>query len=128
MGCHDRSCATEPRATKRLMGNAGHQVLQKFNGGFARIQRNAVGRATSHCSCLILAVIGQPDGCRLLLPAWMTESWATALPTVDVPRLKPLSRAAAPMIASECADSAGRGRVTQIHVITAPACRSGTAW
>jgi hypothetical protein len=32
-------------------------------------------------------MIEQPDGCRVLLPAWMTESWAASLPTVEVPRL-----------------------------------------
>jgi len=32
-------------------------------------------------------VIEQPDGCRVLLPAWMTESSAAALPMVEVPRL-----------------------------------------
>src|ERR1700676_1418457 len=32
-------------------------------------------------------VIEQPDGCRVLLPAWMTESSAATLPMVAVPRL-----------------------------------------
>lgn len=32
-------------------------------------------------------VIEQPDGCRVLLPAWMSESWAATLPTIEVPRL-----------------------------------------
>jgi hypothetical protein len=32
-------------------------------------------------------VIEQSDGCRALLPAWMTESHAASLPTVEVPRL-----------------------------------------
>src|SRR6266853_4498159 len=32
-------------------------------------------------------VIEQPDGCRVLLPAWMTEIGAAALPIVEVPRL-----------------------------------------
>jgi hypothetical protein len=31
-------------------------------------------------------VIEQPDGCRVLLPAWMTESSAAILPMVAVPR------------------------------------------
>ena len=32
-------------------------------------------------------VIEQPNGCRVLLPAWMTESCAAALPMVEAPRL-----------------------------------------
>jgi hypothetical protein len=32
-------------------------------------------------------VIEQPDDCRVLLPAWMTESFAATLPMVAVPRL-----------------------------------------
>ena len=32
-------------------------------------------------------VIDQADGSRALLPEWMTEPWAAALPVVDVPRL-----------------------------------------
>ena len=32
-------------------------------------------------------VIEQPDGWRVLLPAWITKSSAVALPTVEVPRL-----------------------------------------
>ena len=32
-------------------------------------------------------VIEQPDGCRVLLPAWMTETSAAAMPMVEVPRL-----------------------------------------
>ncbi|MFG3591486.1 hypothetical protein [Bradyrhizobium sp. RDI18] len=32
-------------------------------------------------------LIEQSDGCRVLLPAWMTESHAASLPTVEVPRL-----------------------------------------
>ena len=32
-------------------------------------------------------VIEQPDGCRILLPAWMTESRAAAQPMVEVPRI-----------------------------------------
>ena len=32
-------------------------------------------------------VIEQPDGCRVFLPAWMTESYAATLPIVKVPRL-----------------------------------------
>src|SRR5437763_17055170 len=31
--------------------------------------------------------IEQPDGCRVLLPAWMTKSCAAALPMVELPRL-----------------------------------------
>ena len=31
-------------------------------------------------------VIGQPDGCCVLLPTWMTERAAAALPMVEVPR------------------------------------------
>lgn len=31
--------------------------------------------------------IEQTNGCRVLLPAWMTESGAAALPMVEVPRL-----------------------------------------
>jgi hypothetical protein len=36
-------------------------------------------------------VIEQPDGCRVLLPAWMTETYAAALPMVQVPRLSLVS-------------------------------------
>ena len=32
-------------------------------------------------------VIEQPDGCRVFLPAWMTENHAATLPIVTVPRL-----------------------------------------
>lgn len=32
-------------------------------------------------------VVEQPDGCRALLPVWMTESSAATLPIVTVPRL-----------------------------------------
>lgn len=32
-------------------------------------------------------VIEESDGCRVLLPAWMTESHAASLPTVEVPQL-----------------------------------------
>ncbi len=32
-------------------------------------------------------VIEQPNGSRVCLPAWMTESWAATLPIVVVPRL-----------------------------------------
>ena len=32
-------------------------------------------------------VVDGADGCRILLPAWMTEARAAALPMVDIPRL-----------------------------------------
>jgi hypothetical protein len=32
-------------------------------------------------------VIDQRDGSRTLLPAWMTEAWATQIATVEIPRL-----------------------------------------
>ena len=34
-------------------------------------------------------VIEDPDGCRLLLPAWMSETFAADMPTVEAPRLRP---------------------------------------
>src|SRR3984893_314260 len=36
---------------------------------------------------LIHFVIEQTNGCRVLVPAWMTESGAAALPMVEAPRL-----------------------------------------
>jgi len=36
---------------------------------------------------LLHFVINDPNGCRTMLPAWMTESWAAALPLVKDPRL-----------------------------------------
>src|SRR5271155_2061533 len=36
---------------------------------------------------LVHFVVDGPDGCRALLPAWMTESHAATLPIVAIPRL-----------------------------------------
>jgi|SRR5690242_15596930 len=43
-------------------------------------------RRVLHGACLHF-VIEQPDGTRILLPAWMTENSAATLPMVEIPRL-----------------------------------------
>ena len=68
------------RTNRRSMLSSGIRIIR------SPVERITAIRRVKHAG-LVHFVIEGPDGCRALLPAWMTETLAATLPIVDVPRL-----------------------------------------
>ena len=65
-------------------------------------KRIAVVRSVVHAGLVHLVIEGQ-DGCRTLLPAWMTSAQAAALPMVETPQLSlPVLRELRDLIRTHC--------------------------
>lgn len=93
--CRDRLCdrALTPTSFCRRRSGLRHtaqehlfEVVVQYPHHPRAGERVMVLRRVLH-GARVHYVIEQPDGCRVLLPAWMTETSAAAMPMVEVPRL-----------------------------------------